>query len=896
MSFKDYIASKREYVFGQFNETPTVTTARDLERLILEGRKRVPQLSSFPLEYIISRLHTAGMGWEEHAGEFCPYHEITLEYLTAALGMSESMARQSLELLPRLLDRHALFNRLRSSLPYPVEVLDRWYKPSGFDGQVRALPRGVVFHICAGNVFLGAIDTLVMGLLTKNINIVKLSRNDPFTPLLFALSLKIFSEEMGLDHHDMLTSSFSILNWKGGTEDIESVAARHADCVVVWGGDEAVKSWRQKAGPGTKVVGFGPKISFGVLSREGLAYYTPREAAKRFARDIALWDQSACASPQNIFVESTIPRDLLQAFIRCLSEELAVLATELPPGETDIDQAAEITKQREFYRFKAAVGDAMIAFSEGDHTYTVVYDTEEELTPSPLGRFIILKPYSNRSELARRIRIYWHYLQTAGLLTAPGEWPDYRQDLTAAGVNRLSEAGGMLKVVDGAPHDGTLPLAELLRWVNAETPSFGRPDLHHMRSHLEFIREESELYGEKWSASNLESPDPLATIPVLTQREFLENSLPASHALLTGQQTEAPIIFATGGSTGKPKFSCYTHSEFDLIASALADNYLFNGVTRHDTIANLFVAGHLWSSFLAVDRAINKIGATNLPIGGQTDEKNILTYLQLFCPTVIMGLPSQLAELARLCKKYNLRFSVRLVFYAGEEMTETARNQLQSTWNVEHCKSAGYASVDAGPIGYQCPHQEKGVHHLYSSLQVLEILDFDEDKRLVDGTVGEITVTNLFRRYMPFIRYRTGDQGVFLADHRCPCGRTDPVFKLLGRCDDRLQVGGARLNIKEIEPLLALHDYLTGVYQFVPYLKQGREHLSVLIETTSRKKSEKIKRNFERDFLSIFSDFRFSMEKGWIDMAEITFVKPGEIPRVQRTGKLKLIRDERTDA
>ncbi|MCK5684957.1 AMP-binding protein, partial [bacterium] len=537
--------------------------------------------------------------------------------------------------------------------------------------------------------------------------------------------------------------------------------------------------------------------------------------------------------------------------------------------------------------------------------YSIVYDRTEDITSSPLGRFIIIKPYKTVMKLKKIIRNCWHYLQSCGLLVSPSEFSMYRTGLTDSGVNRCCECGKMLNVVDGAPHDSILPLNELIRWVHSETSFFTAPDRDVIQNHLKFIYGHNELYKKLWKDVDLDQTgstcrtgrtccaDVIQSLPVLTKKIFYENSPPKKNSIITESLLEAPLIFASGGSTGNPKFSYFTDSEFNTIASALADNYILNGIIKSDKIANLFMAGFLWSSFICVDRAINIIGATNIPIGGQTEIDTIIKYLEIFKPTVIMGLPSQLVEIARIMQKRKIELNVRTVFYAGEQMNDSIMSQLQNSWNVSNFKSAGYASVDAGPIGYQCKEQDKGIHHLYSNMQIIEILEFDSDKKVSDGETGEITITNIFRKLMPFIRYRTGDQGYILKDQKCLCGRNDKVFKLIGRCDDRLLAGGARMNIHEIEPLILKYKLLTSAYQFQVSIKNSNDHLKLLLETDNINEAEKITDRFISEFMEIFKDFAFSVEKKWIEPLELEFLTPNEIKRVERTGKLKLIDDQR---
>jgi phenylacetate-CoA ligase len=67
----------------------------------------------------------------------------------------------------------------------------------------------------------------------------------------------------------------------------------------------------------------------------------------------------------------------------------------------------------------------------------------------------------------------------------------------------------------------------------------------------------------------------------------------------------------------------------------------------------------------------------------------------------------------------------------------------------------------------------------------MEIVD-DAGEPVLQGEAGEIVITHLDNRAMPFIRYRTGDVGRLL-DARCACGRGLQVMDVVaGRRTDHL--------------------------------------------------------------------------------------------------------------
>jgi phenylacetate-CoA ligase len=61
-----------------------------------------------------------------------------------------------------------------------------------------------------------------------------------------------------------------------------------------------------------------------------------------------------------------------------------------------------------------------------------------------------------------------------------------------------------------------------------------------------------------------------------------------------------------------------------------------------------------------------------------------------------------------------------------------------------------------------------------------------------DGAEGELVLTHLQHRAAPLLRFRTRDH-VVVRVSRCPCGRTGPRVRCVGRTDDMLIVRGVNV-------------------------------------------------------------------------------------------------------
>jgi phenylacetate-CoA ligase len=63
---------------------------------------------------------------------------------------------------------------------------------------------------------------------------------------------------------------------------------------------------------------------------------------------------------------------------------------------------------------------------------------------------------------------------------------------------------------------------------------------------------------------------------------------------------------------------------------------------------------------------------------------------------------------------------------------------------------------------------------------------------LEDGATGELVLTHLRHRAAPLLRFRTRDH-VEVRTSPCPCGRTGPRLRCIGRTDDMLIVRGVNV-------------------------------------------------------------------------------------------------------
>ena len=318
---------------------------------------------------------------------------------------------------------------------------------------VRPAPLGVLLHIAAGNVDGLPAYSVVEGLLTGNINILKLPQADN------GLSVEILRQ---LIREEPALADF-IYAFDTPSEDVDALLrmAQLSDGVVVWGGDGAVSAVRRFAPVGVKLIEWGHRLSFAYLSG---AQERERDWPA-LARHIVETRQLLCSSCQVIYLDTECQEDV-HAFCRDFLPLLEQAAASGPARS--LGAAAELTLRRYQERVERAIsGGARQADRQVYHGRgcSLTACTDRELELSDLFGNPLVKALP-RKELLPTLRRQKGRLQTAGLLCPEEDRAALTDLLTRAGVTRVLRAGEMSDTFAGEAHDGEYPLRRYTRMVN----------------------------------------------------------------------------------------------------------------------------------------------------------------------------------------------------------------------------------------------------------------------------------------------------------------------------------------------------------------------------------------------------------------------------------------------
>lgn len=412
------------------------------ERMARELRAAQERLRAAPLDDLIGLCDAAGQAWLRSGSE-----------------AGRMIASLSIGFLPLWLRRANLEQIVAQALRGDRGAMDQFVPVASANARHhRAQPRGLLVHWVAGNVPLLGMISVVQGLLTKNANLVKVSRqNAGILPFFLSEFAQVrYQRPDGTEIPGTLLTDAVQAVYVDHADEASAALSALADVRVAWGGREAVEAIMNLPRRfGTEDIVFGPKTSFAVVGAEMLADEThARQVAARVARDAVALGQRGCNSPHTVFVErggSLEPA----AFAAVLGQELDRAARAVP-ADVNAREAFQILGWRAEYDMR---GQAW--YSDGVR-WSVFYSEEDRgLAQACYGRTLFVRPVDNVFEVAAFCSIN---TQTAGL--ALGERRlDLADALTARGVERCPEVGSMS--LYEAPWDGMYPMDRMVRWVSA---------------------------------------------------------------------------------------------------------------------------------------------------------------------------------------------------------------------------------------------------------------------------------------------------------------------------------------------------------------------------------------------------------------------------------------------
>lgn len=371
--------------------------------------------------------------------------------LLLKLDIPKYKVERELQIAKEILSRPYLEERIRREIGTLSIDLSTTFTPRDLHTPVshRYKPLGTILHIVAGNVDALPIFSVIEGLLTGNINILKLPGADN------GLSIKIIQQLLQIE--PLLTDYIYVFDFS--SKEIESIQkmANLADAIALWGSDDAIASVRKMASPTTKIIEWGHKISFAYVSGS-----VSDEDLEGIAYNICDTNQLFCSSCQGIYLDTDSYEDVLH-FARRFLPILHKKAKELPTNPSSFLQAQ---KTLESYTEKLESLKEKKKVFRTRNCGIIAYNTSN-LLMSYMFRYCWVKPLP-RHQIIRELRPHKNHLQTVGLACEPAVKAELVNLLSRTGVVRIPSGKNMSVTYCGMPHDGEYSLLRYMKIVSID--------------------------------------------------------------------------------------------------------------------------------------------------------------------------------------------------------------------------------------------------------------------------------------------------------------------------------------------------------------------------------------------------------------------------------------------
>ncbi len=287
-----------------------------------------------------------------------------------------------------------------------------------------------------------------------------------------------------------------------------------------------------------------------------------------------------------------------------------------------------------------------------------------------------------------------------------------------------------------------------------------------------------ELMDErKLTPQDIRTTDDLQKLPVVNKA--MMKAVTPQKTVSAAYDVKRLLPRKTSGSTGEPFYFYVSKQEKIMKRAALARFWRWGGwdfgvryVHLYSNPNSLFARDGLLRSgeSLLMGRKFMQVKSL-LP--EDIDE------IAAFRPKCIIGYASGVACLANFALERGIRLDLKGIMTTAESLTPHYRSRIERAFSVRALDE--YGGED---MSFMAQCEQTDLYHANAENTFVELLR--DGQRVPAGERGEVVVTDLTRRAMPFIRYAMKDLAVS-STRRCPCGRGLPAFERVeGRILDML--------------------------------------------------------------------------------------------------------------
>jgi len=276
-------------------------------------------------------------------------------------------------------------------------------------------------------------------------------------------------------------------------------------------------------------------------------------------------------------------------------------------------------------------------------------------------------------------------------------------------------------------------------------------------------------YGKSFSGRRIRDIDDFRSLPIVKKDSIRKNP---DLFLSDRFEKSSNIRMSTSGSSGFPLTVYHSPAESAYGPAFEMHQMIEAGVGPFDVHAVI-------TRERPASNPLNRLGLFRRHPVEFRNARQALADIAVIRPTVIRGTPSFLIPIAQENLVSGLGMKTRRAFTFSEILHKKGRELIERSLGCAVFDS--YGSIETSWISWEC---DKGGLHIYSDQLFAEVVD-DAGNPVHAGGEGNLVLTPLWQRAMPFIRYNLGDRTAMSG--KCRCGRGYHTIKPVeGRNNDYL--------------------------------------------------------------------------------------------------------------
>ena len=296
-------------------------------------------------------------------------------------------------------------------------------------------------------------------------------------------------------------------------------------------------------------------------------------------------------------------------------------------------------------------------------------------------------------------------------------------------------------------------------------------------------------------------------------------------------------LYASGGTTGKPKLMYYTEEALEAVALATSKGLERIFPDLKGRLAILIVpADNLAAVGEYTKRALRNLHAFSGSMGLTFTSEQIKELVDVMAeekPYLVIGNPARLMKLINDIISYNIdpkKLGIQFVLSTSEALTDKTRRFIIDSFGAKVYQGGGMTEVGWSSMEGPSANGQHILDNVYA-----EVLDLKSGQLITEG-VGELYLTTLINPAYPLVRYKTED---IVKITSVPQDGIDiPRIWYKCRISEKISFGDNEVYAYQIDAALESIKEVTAVFS----LSFNGNDFFLKIETEKESQKESVKR------------------------------------------------------